>query len=59
MSNDAHSKTAKELGAFDVAERKEREGRNLQTGKPMKIVASKSPRFKAGKALKDAVNGNK
>jgi len=44
------------FGTFDVAERKEREGRNPQTGAPMKIAASKAPRFKVGKALKDAVN---
>jgi len=41
----------------DVVERAEREGRNPQTGKPMKIAASKAPRFKAGKSLRDAVNG--
>jgi DNA-binding protein HU-beta len=42
---------------IDVTERAEREGRNPQTGQPMKIAASKAPRFKAGKALRDAVNG--
>ena len=36
---------------------KSREGRNPQTGETMKIEASKSPKFKAGKALKDMVNG--
>ncbi len=45
------------FGTFDVAERTAREGRNPQTGATMKIPASKAPRFKAGKALKDAVNG--
>lgn len=45
------------FGTFDVAERSAREGRNPQTGATMKIPASKAPRFKAGKALKDAVNG--
>ena len=45
------------FGTFDVAERKAREGRNPQTGKPITIPASKAPRFKVGKALKDAVNG--
>jgi DNA-binding protein HU-beta len=45
------------FGTFDVADRKAREGRNPQTGKPMTIPASKAPRFKVGKALKDAVNG--
>ena len=44
------------FGTFDVADRKAREGRNPQTGKPMTIPASKAPRFKVGKALKDAVN---
>jgi DNA-binding protein HU-beta len=42
---------------IDVAERTEREGRNPQTGQPMKIAASKTPRFKVGKGLRDAVNG--
>lgn len=45
------------FGTFDVAERSAREGRNPQTGATMKIPASKAPRFKAGKALKDVVNG--
>ncbi len=44
------------FGTFDVAERAAREGRNPQTGEPMQIAASKAPRFKVGKALKDAVN---
>ena len=44
------------FGTFEVAERPEREGRNPSTGKAMKIAASKSPKFKAGKALKDVVN---
>ncbi len=44
------------FGTFDVANRAAREGRNPQTGEPMKIPASKAPRFKVGKALKDAVN---
>jgi len=44
------------FGTFDVAERAEREGRNPQTGKPMRIPASKAPRFKVGKKLRDAVN---
>ena len=44
------------FGTFEVAERPAREGRNPQSGKPMKIAASKAPKFKAGKALKDAVN---
>jgi len=45
------------FGTFDVAERAAREGRNPQTGEPMPIPASKAPRFKVGKALRDAVNG--
>jgi len=44
------------FGTFDVAERAAREGRNPQTGAPMQISASKAPRFKVGKMLKDAVN---
>ena len=45
------------FGTFDVADRAAREGRNPQTNQPMPIPASKAPRFKVGKALKDAVNG--
>ena len=44
------------FGTFTIAERAEREGRNPATGETMKIKASKSPKFKAGKAFKDAVN---
>ena len=44
------------FGTFEVSERAAREGRNPQTGKTMKIEACKDPKFKAGKALKDAVN---
>ena len=44
------------FGTFEVSERAEREGRNPQTGETMKIAASKSPKFKPGKALKDEVN---
>ena len=44
------------FGTFEVAKRAAREGRNPQTGKAMKIPASIAPKFKAGKALKDAVN---
>ena len=44
------------FGTFEVSERAAREGRNPQTGETMKIAASKSPKFKAGKALKDALN---
>ncbi|WP_099469581.1 HU family DNA-binding protein [Konateibacter massiliensis] len=45
------------FGTFEVAERAAREGRNPQTGAVMKIAASKAPKFKAGKALKDIING--
>ena len=44
------------FGTFEVSERAAREGRNPPTGKTMKIDACKAPKFKAGKALKDAVN---
>ena len=43
------------FGTFEVVERAERLGRNPATGEAMTIAASKSPKFKAGKALKDAV----
>ena len=44
------------FGTFEVSERAAREARNPQTGEPMNIAACKAPKFKAGKALKDAVN---
>ena len=44
------------FGTFEVAERAARTGKNPQTGKEIKIPASKAPKFKAGKALKDTVN---
>jgi len=44
------------FGTFEVSERAAREGRNPQTKQVMKIEASKAPKFKAGKALKDTVN---
>ena len=44
------------FGTFEVSERAARTGRNPQTGKEMKIDASKAPKFKAGKALKDMLN---
>lgn len=44
------------FGTFEVAERAARTGRNPKTGAAMDINASKAPKFKAGKALKDAVN---
>ena len=43
-------------GTFEVKDRAARTGRNPQTGKEIKIAASRNPVFKAGKALKDAVN---
>lgn len=43
------------FGTFEVVERAERLGRNPATGEAMTIAASKSPKFKAGKALNDAV----
>ena len=44
------------FGTFEVSERAARTGRNPQTGEEMPIAASKAPKFKAGKALKDAIN---
>ena len=45
------------FGTFSVKERAARQGRNPSTGKTIKIPASKAPAFKAGKELKDIVNG--
>ena len=47
------------FGTFEVGKRSARKGRNPQTGKEIKIAASKSPKFKAGAALKNLVNGKK
>lgn len=44
------------FGTFDISERAEREGRNPATGETIKIAASKSVKFKAGKELKEKVN---
>lgn len=44
------------FGTFETTERAARTGRNPQTGETIEIGASTSPKFKAGKALKDAVN---
>ena len=44
------------FGTFEVSERAARTGKNPQTGAAIQIPASKAPKFKAGKALKDAVN---
>jgi len=47
------------FGTFETRSRAARTGRNPQTGKEIKIKASKAPAFKAGKALKEAVNAPK
>ena len=44
------------FGTFEVVERAAREGRNPHTGERMPIAASRAPKFKAGKVLKDALN---
>ena len=44
------------FGTFVVNQRKGSEGRNPRTGEPMTIAPAKQPKFRAGKALKDAVN---
>jgi DNA-binding protein HU-beta len=44
------------FGTFEVRERQARKGRNPQTGQEINIPATKVPAFKAGKALKDAVD---
>ncbi|PCI36842.1 MAG: DNA-binding protein HU [Rhodospirillaceae bacterium] len=44
------------FGSFSVANRAARQGRNPQTGATIQIAASKQPKFKAGKGLKDSVN---
>jgi DNA-binding protein HU-beta len=45
------------FGTFSVSQRRASEGRNPRTGEKINIPASKQPKFKAGKSLKDAVNG--
>lgn len=47
------------FGTYEVGARAARTGRNPQTGETIKIKAAKTPKFKAGKALKDAVNAPK
>jgi len=47
------------FGTFEVTKRAAKEGRNPKTGEKIKIAASKTPKFKAGKALKDSVNKKK
>ena len=44
------------FGTFEVSERAARTGRNPRSGEEMTIPASKAPKFKAGKALKDSLN---
>ena len=44
------------FGTFEVSERPARDGRNQRTGETMTIAATKTPKFKVGKALKDMVN---
>lgn len=44
------------FGNFEVSERPAREGRNPRTGETMTVAASKTPKFKPGKALKDEIN---
>lgn len=44
------------FGKFEVVQRAERKGRNPQTGQEITIKASKAPKFKPAKALKDAIN---
>ncbi|MFT4107300.1 MAG: HU family DNA-binding protein [Lacrimispora sp.] len=44
------------FGTFEVSERAAREGRNPRSGEVMNIPASRTPKFKAGKALKDLIN---
>lgn len=46
------------FGTFDVSKRAARTGRNPKTGEELKIKAANTPKFKAGKALKDLVNKN-
>ncbi len=45
------------FGTFETVKRAAREGRNPQTGETVQIKAARSPKFKAGKALKDFING--
>ena len=51
--------TLKGFGTFETRERAARTGKNPRTGEALKIAASVAPAFKAGKALKDAVNAPK
>ena len=51
-----HSVSLVGFGTFDVSRRAARVGRNPRTGEALKIKAAKVPKFRAGKALKDALN---
>ncbi|HKQ31123.1 MAG TPA: HU family DNA-binding protein [Burkholderiales bacterium] len=53
---DGATVTLSGFGTFSVTSRAARTGRNPRTGEPIPISASKNPKFKAGKGLKDAVN---
>lgn len=54
--NEGGSVTLVGFGTFYVSERSERSGRNPRTGEEITVAAAKTPRFRAGKALKDALN---
>ena len=54
-----HDVTLIGFGTFSVVKRAARKGRNPQTGEEIKIPASKTPKFRPGKALKDSVNKRK
>ena len=56
ITKDGDAVTLVGFGTFQVRDRAARTGRNPKTGDTIKIAASKNPSFKAGKALKDAVN---
>ena len=47
------------FGSFSVTKRAKRKGRNPRTGKEMNIAATKVPRFRPGKALKETISGKK
>ena len=56
IEDDARYAAALGFGTFAVSKRAASQGRNPRTGDPIDIPASKQPKFKAGKGLKDAVN---
>ena len=53
---DGNDVTLVGFGSFHTAQSAERKGRNPKTGEPLTIAARKTPKFRAGKALKEAVN---